>query len=146
MKRPSQTTPIPVSTPSLMVPEGVRGVPPLYSLARPAGSLQIPPSFDAAEEVDAQARAAYDIGDYQRAATHFLSVALSLRLPLDQPYAGPFAANRVLSYRNALSAFIMADAPSEARRALSEAAAGDPLCAGEIEAMLADLPSRSIDP
>ena len=110
----------------------------LYSLARPAGSRPVPPAFDTAEATDARARAAYEAGEYLQAAELFIEVVKRLRLPVGEPYADSFMANRALTYANGVAAWIMAGKLDEARRVLIEAAAADPACAETIARLLND--------
>jgi hypothetical protein len=126
---------------AITVPEPAAvGVPRLlYPLARPAGSLPAPSAFDAAEATAARARAAYEAGEYQQAAELFLEVARHLCLPVGEPHAAIFTANRTLTYANAVAAWIMAGTLDEARRALAAAGAADPPCSAAIGRLYTDL-------
>jgi len=133
------------TTAKSMIPDGVKGGFPLCLLERPTGSIPVPSGFGTAEAADHQAREAYETGDYRRAAEIFFTVAATLSLTSDRPYAEAFAANRILSYFNAAISLIMADTPEEAHRRLSAAAAADPVCREGIEGILNDLSKHGSD-
>lgn len=80
----------------------------LYDLIRPVGSAPIPLDFEAAEALDAEARAAYAIGDYRLAAELFGRLADLLVTTPDVPHSTTLATDREHAGRNAAAAAAMA--------------------------------------
>jgi|CXWJ01.1.fsa_nt_gi hypothetical protein len=88
----------------------------LHDLIRPAGSAPIPLDFEAAEALDAQARAAYAAGDYRTAADLFVRLAELLVTAQDAPHATTLATDREYARRNAAAASAMAQELDEVSR------------------------------
>lgn len=96
----------------MKLPRVSRGVYPLFDLIRPAGSAPLPLDFEAAEALDAVARAAYGAGDYQAAVSTFRELASLLETDADAPHATILATNRDHAQRNAAAAAAMVDQES----------------------------------
>jgi hypothetical protein len=101
------TMPEPVEGPFLTPLE--HGPYALYDLIRPVGSAPIPLDFDAAEALDADARAAYAAGDHRLAADLFGRLADLLVTEPDAPHATTLATDREYARRNASAAAALAD-------------------------------------
>lgn len=110
----------------------------LYEMVRPAGSDPVPEGYDEAERRFEAGRVHYDAGRWIEAARAFLHAADALpRNPLH--HATTLAADRTACYRNATSAFLMAGARDEGRRALEPLVASDAECADALRAEIARL-------
>jgi hypothetical protein len=120
---------------------GTYGTYGLYSLVRPGGSKPVPAVFDEAEAAFERGRIAYEEKAYRAAAEAFMDAARRLRIARGEPYWETFVADRMWSYRNAASAWAMADALDEARRALGAAIEEDADCAEPLAELLAHLPT-----
>lgn len=88
----------------------------LYDLIRPVGSAPLPLDFDAAEALDARARAAYHAGGYRVAARLFEDLAGLLVTAPDAAHATTLATDRAHAERNAAAASAMALAEEELSR------------------------------
>ncbi|MBP7126379.1 hypothetical protein KBD49_08445 [Myxococcota bacterium] len=103
----------------------------LYEMTRPAGSDPVPEGFQEAERIFEAARKDYEAGRWMEAARRFLQAAKVL--PRQPPFhRDTVAAGRVACYRNATSAFLMANAGEEARQVLEALVVEDPACADPI--------------
>ena len=80
--------------------------------------------------------AAYEQASYPRAMRGFVEAADALVTEPDNTYVAEFAHNRVLAYRNAAWASLMAHQSELGRELLRGAATHDAECAPEIERIL----------
>jgi len=111
----------------------------LYEMTRPAGSEPAPPEYEESRRLFETARQKYEKGQYVEAARGFIDAARVL--PRDsESHASTLAADRAACYRNAVSAYILANAGDEARRELIPLIKKDPACADVIRGELTRLP------
>ncbi len=85
---------------------------PLFDLIRPVGSAPLPLDFEAAEKLDAQARAAYHDGDYRLASALFEDLAARLTTTPGAAHATTVATDRDYARHNARAAAAMAESGS----------------------------------
>jgi hypothetical protein len=86
---------------------------------------------------------AYGKGEYEVAAREFIAAADGFAPPPDSSAAGIFAKNRAAAYRNAVSAWKMADKQDEAVHSLSSARDRNPADIPLLDELLGGLDAKS---
>jgi hypothetical protein len=112
----------------------------LFLLSQPSAD-PLPEAFVNGERAFAEARAAYDRGEYLQAASGFMTAAETLRVREGEPFWEIARRNRVWCYRNAAYSWAMANALDKLRPAIEAAIKSDPWCADELRQLLAKPPA-----